>query len=389
MRSQLPMLTGLSAGLITQLSADLLDSGLINETRSTGGGLGRPGLKLEVCRKTAIVVGASIDGNGQLMASFADLTGGRLHEARISFSQPKNVADLAQGIGAGLDRIIKESPFSSRLIARIGIALPALIDSAAGNVHFNATLPSGRTAFAAPVAAITGIPVTVENEMASIARAEHWFGSASGFEDFSLIRIGNAIDSVDVENGVPRSGANGLSASFGHLKILTGSTAPACYCGSNGCITAISSSYGLLEQAGRLADLPFPPVEHMAQRLDDFLDDAAAGHGETQAALANAGHVLGIAIANYLAIANPARLLIAIDNPRMLAALEPAARQSLADYAMPGILPVTDISFMTLGDDWRWRGTAALALERLYLDDHRNAPKRRGRLLPPQPSEID
>jgi predicted NBD/HSP70 family sugar kinase len=378
-RTDLPDLTGLSAGLITQQTSELVSSGLVVETREAASRKGRPRMLLEINGDDAVVIGASIDGQGNLLAAFVSLSGKKLHEARVHFPASATLADMAENIGNAIKQAIAESPIDADRIARVGIALPSVIDTARGAVHFNTTFPVEPTPFAAPIAQIIGIPVTIENNMDCMARAEHWFGCARNDEDFVLVRVGLSIDAAEFANGVPKSGSNGLNSSFGHIKTVIDKARRRCYCGGSGCLTAYASIYGILEAANCLAELPFPYVEELPHIFSGFLDQATKGEPTAIAAIELAGQHLGSAIGNYLNIANPSKIFIAVDNADFLEQMRAPFAAALAEAAMPGTLPLTTIKFSRTNEDWRWSGTAALALEQMYLDDYRNNRLNTGR----------
>jgi predicted NBD/HSP70 family sugar kinase len=371
-RSDLPRLTNLSAGLITQLTQTLVQSGLVTETKDENSRKGRPRLLLDLNEAGPVVVGASIDGRGNLLTSFVSLAGRKLFETSGHFPIPKSLPDMAQHIGHTLNAAIAESGFSRDSIARIGIALPALINSQRGEVHFGSTFAAEPTPFAGPISQIVGIPVTIENELDCMARAEHWFGNARGIDDFTLVRVGFSIDAAQFANGVPWSGTSGLSSSFGHVKVAASEGANPCFCGRLGCLTAYASMYGILSSHGLLADLPFPPMEQIPERFSKFISDAQVGRPAAAEAFQKAANLFGVAIGNMLNTASPLHLLIAVDDQKYLELLEPSCMAAVEDTVMTGVLPVTHIKFFQSNSDWRWKGTAALALEQLYLDDSRN-----------------
>ncbi len=371
-RSDLPNLTNLSAGLITQLTQALVMSDLVTETRDENARKGRPRLLLELNDAGAVVVGASIDGRGNLLTTFVSLAGRKLFETSGHFPLPRSLPDMAQHIGHTLNAAIAESGFSRDQIARIGIALPALINSQRGEVHFGSTFAAEPTPFAGPISQIVGIPVTIENELDCMARAEHWFGNARGIDDFTLVRVGFSIDAAQFASGVPRSGTSGLSSSFGHVKVAASEGANPCFCGGLGCLTAYASMYGILNSHGLLADLPFPPMEQIPERFAKFIGDVQIGRAGATEAVKKAANIFGMAIGNLLNTTSPLHLLVAVDDQKYLDLLEPACMAALEATVMTGVLPVTHIKFFQSNDDWRWKGTAALALEQLYLDDSRN-----------------
>lgn len=366
-RSDLPRLTGLSAGLISQQTAQLVNQGLVRETRSSGAAMGRPRMLLEINGDGGIVLGASLSGIGSLKTAFVDFSARRLFECETRIGQAETLADLASRIAGGIVSAIEQSPFSRDQISRVGIALPAVVDSARGEVHFNTTFPVERTPFAGPISAIIGLPVTIENPLDSLARAEHWFGRASHLQDFSLIRLGISLDCAEFEDGLPKYGPNGLSSSFGHTKTgLPGDHRP-CFCGAEGCLTTYASAYGILQAADLLTGLPFPPIAAIEERFAILVERAKAADGSAFEAMKLAGEQFGLGLANYINSVNPSEVLITADNAGFAELIEPTFRQALARNAMPGVLAVTKVEFIPLDPDWWWMGTAALALERLHL----------------------
>ena len=365
-RSDLPELTCLSAGLISQQTKQLVAQGLVRETRSAGA-KGRPRMLLEIAADGGIVVGVSLGGLGRIQCAFVDFAARRLFECETLLGPKETLGGFAVALAGAIKEAIAQSPFDPEQISRVGIALPALVDSARGVVHFNTTFPVEPTPFADPISAMLGLPVTIENPLDSLARAEHWFGRARHLQDFSLIRLGLSIDCAEFENGVPKYGPNGLSSSFGHTKVEFGPDARPCYCKASGCLTAHASPYGLLEAAGRLSDLPFPPVHGVEHRFNAYLQEARNGDLAARDALETAGRQLGLGIANYINCVNPSNLLVTIDDPDLAEMIAQPFRESLERNTMPGVLGVTQVEFIPLDPDWWWQGTTALALEQIHL----------------------
>lgn len=365
-RSDLPELTGLSAGLISQQTAQLVAQGLVRESRSAGT-RGRPRMLLEIAADGGIVVGVSLSGMNTVKCAFVDFAAQRLFECETPLGPKETLAGLAATLARAIQDAIAQSPFDPEQISRVGIAMPALVDSARGEVHFNTTFPVEPTPFAAPISAILGLPVTIENPLDSFARAEHWFGRARHLQNFSLIRVSPSIDCAEFEDGVPKYGPNGLSSSFGHTKVATGAAARPCFCTGFGCLTAHASPYGLLEASDRLADLPFPPIGGFEQRFNSFLDEVEDGKAQPREAVLEAGQQLGLGLANYINCVNPSHVLVTIDNARFAALIEQPFQESLAHNVMPGVLGVTKVEFISPDPDWWWKGTTALALEQIHL----------------------
>jgi transcriptional regulator of PTS gene len=365
-RSDLPGLTGLSTGLISQQTAQLVRTGLVRESRSNAV-KGRPRMLLEINERGGVVLGVSLTAVGTLQAAFVDFSAKRLFECEMPIEQTQSLSAFATCIAVAIERAIDQSPFASKDISRVGIALPALVDSLRGNVHFLTTFPPDCAPFAVPISARLGVPVTIENPLDSLARAEHWFGKATRLQDFSLIRVGMSVDCAEFEDGLPKYGPNGLSSSFGHAKVSDEAEARPCFCGGRGCMTNYVGTYGILQAADRLRGLSFPPIVDIQKRFKALIAEAAVRHGPARDAIDLAGRKLGFCVANYINSMNPSHVLITIDDPCYAKLIAAPFREALARNAMPGVLGVTNLEFIPLNPEWWWLGTAALAMEQLHL----------------------
>ena len=283
---------------------------------------------------------------------FIDLIGNRLHSIATRIWIERSLAAMAEAIGGNIASAIESAPLGERRVSRVGIALPALIDSAQGEIHFMTTFPVGKPVpFAGPIANRLGLPVTIENDMVCMARAEHWFGRARDLETFTLVHVGFAIGSAQYEDGLPKSGSNGLNAELGHVKVMTGELARPCFCGGRGCLATYASMYGILQAADELTGTPFPPTESLDARFEQFMDRAESGDLNAAEALEQAGSFLGVTLANLINVTDPGSIIISL----------------LKTNIMPGVLPSTKIDLVFADQDWRRKGTAALALEQAYI----------------------
>lgn len=366
-RTQLPQLTGLAGGTITYLTSDLVERGLVIETRDSAMKRGRPRAYLSIAAAGGMVVGISIGGSGQLSAAFVDLAGNLLHSGEALLKPAATLDAYAEAIANAVAEAIATSPFARSEVSRVGISLPGVVDTHRGIVHYVTTFPSCPTPFAEPISRALGIPVTIENDMACMARAEHWFGRAQHLQTFTLVDFGLSLGSARYIDGLPMTGANGISPEIGHMKIERGPEARQCYCGGRGCTTTYASIYGILLAGGELEGLAFPPVESLSRLFSRLLDRAEAGDARARASLDLAGDRLGVAIANHLNAADPGEILILMPDARLQPMIRERFEDALVSCVMPGMLANTSIAFALSDESWRWKGSAALALEQTYL----------------------
>lgn len=365
-RSRLPDVTGLSGGTITQFTSDLLQRDLIIERKGTSRRPGRPETHLEINASGATVLRVGID-RGRWSMTFVDLLGSELFAADLGLLAVASLEELFAGLADAIARGIETSPIDRSELARVGVAIPGVVDSARGIVHFVTTFLPGPVPAAQILSERLGLPVTIENDQACMARAEHWFGPAQDLDTFTLVYLGHAVTSAEYADGLPRSGANGLNPEIGHVKVALVEAGRRCFCGGRGCLNMYCSIFGLLQRTGLLDRATFPDFDRMDASFDEILARAEADDPEIRRLFDEASQFLALAVGNHLTATDPGNFLISVPTERLRALLEPGFRKVLATSTMPGVLAASQVSFIVTSPAWRRLGTAALALEQTFL----------------------
>lgn len=367
-RSDLIQMTGLSSGTITNLTSDLLAHGLVTETRSKPTRAGRPRLNLEIAAGGIVVVGAAVRGGNRLKAWFVDLAGAPLHSAEATYEPPGSLPELARRISEALNRVLEEFPGGRDRVRRAALSMPGIIDSAKGEVHSVTSLTGTGVPVAEIVSQVVGIPVTIEHELACMARAEHWFGRTQKTDTFTMVHVGLALGLAEYADGLPRAGANGLTPDLRHVKTDFSPDARECLCGAKGCLMMYSSMFGMLQASNGLDEIAFPPLDHISGRFERLLDNARDQNAVAIQVLHEGAEHLGRAIANLINANDPGLVLVSFLNEGLLERFASRVRAALGAYTHPAVLAATRVDFIVAAQDWRASGTAALALERAYID---------------------
>ena len=366
-RTQLPQQTGLSAGTVSSVTNDLVARGWVRETRDSSFSRGRPRAYLSVNPDGAVVVSAVMNGQGALAVAFVDLSGRVHYDEDHPLQSCRSIAELTQEIIRALREAIARSPVDPARIDRIGIALPALVSTRHGRILFMATMQPDSLPFTATISDALGIAVTVENALAVMARAEHWFGRAKGLDTFTLVNVSYAIGVSEYANGMPSSGANGIASELGHTKIAWDEEALPCYCGARGCATAYASMYALLIATGRVKSGHLPAISDLYAAFLAMMDQAATGDPAIIAAIARAGTYLGRLLANHVNAMDPGHILVIMPDARLHPMIAETFNAAFDENILPGMRGLVTVQFALEDPDWRWRGTAALALEQCYV----------------------
>lgn len=364
-RSDLPKMTGLSAGAVSQITAEFLSRGFISETKEKTTRSGRPRVFLKISGEGPIVVGARMTSRDTLTTTFVDLSGNIRCKAEVPFTHRDSLEALALSVAEAIGRSVDDSGYPKSQIEHVGVALPALVDSSRGVVHFMAMFPQEPVTFADILAERLDIPVTIENGTTSLARAEHWFGRAQNRNTFTLVNVGLAINSAMYSDGLLRTGAHGLAPEIGHVKTNHAADAEPCYCGAHGCGTAYASQYAIVRRAGLLDGFDLDPeaIVKCVRQFNELQEKAAAGDEAIRVLFEAAGDHLGRLVANHINLADPGFILITVPDDTYTALVETAFSKAIKDNAMPVLLALTEIRFSAQLENWHSLATAALALE--------------------------
>jgi len=365
-RSDLPRLTGLAAGTISQITAELVARGFIVEAKETGKRSGRPRVYLTIAGAGPLVLGAVISTHNTLLNTFVDLSGTIHLESELPFAQPRSIAELTEQVAETIDKAIQTSGFARDRIEHVGIGVPALVDSVGGIVHFMATFDDAPYPFAAAVAEKLDLPVTIEKGTTYKARAQHWHGAAQGRDNFTLINIGLSLDSAAYSEGLPRVGMHGLGPELAHVRTGGLQDGEPCYCGSRGCATTYASIYGIVQRGfgARVSQMDPRDEAEFEALFIELLDRACEGDANALAVFEIAGAHLGYVVASYIKIADPGLILVSVPDIRFKRVVKEAFAAALNEGVLPGMLRLSEIMFTEQCADWHSLGTAALALEK-------------------------
>lgn len=363
-RTDLAVLSRLDGGTITEIAGALLDRGLIFEEKVSTGKRGRPQLHLRLNPEGAYGLAAYIGIAGRLVCEIVNLRGDQVYLSSRPQGVVHTIEEFARVIAANIDDMIRASGHDRSTIARLGLALPAVVDSENGVIHWVQTLAVSPYPAAALIEQIIGIPVSIDNNTNVLARAEHWFGVHEQLDDFSVINLGYGISAAHYANGLLTAGAHGLNSELGHGKIVVDDGLP-CACGARGCLDAYCSIGSIVRQVCEATSTPMPDPSHLDATLSAFADQARAGRGEVREIFERAGRYLGVAIANHINGHDPGRVILMCQHPDLPTVFSNTIPAVEAN-CLPPMRAITTLEFRGFEEDLFRKGAAALVLEQLY-----------------------
>ncbi|WP_432876606.1 ROK family protein [Kribbella sp. CA-245084] len=298
-RTDLASAIGMSTGSVTRLTAALVRAGLVKEAAEpTQRGTGRPKVPVAIDESTYGVVGVHfglhrvntclIDLRGQLVAE--------VHATERTTSFDRLVRSAARAVRKLIDG-------SELTVLGVGASTGGWVDSSTGRVLSQPILDWKNAPLAAALNKAMGLPVLIDSQVRALALAEHWFGAATGVDNFIHLFVGNVIGAGFVLNGVPYRGAHAAAGGLDHLPIADRS-GEVCTCGSRRCFAMIA---GDLEVARRARAAGLIDAD---QEVYDVFELAVNGNSKARRLLRERAVVVGAAAATLIELLDPELVIL-------------------------------------------------------------------------------
>ncbi|HEY7360238.1 MAG TPA: ROK family protein [Streptosporangiaceae bacterium] len=354
-RADLSRLTGLSRSTVAHAVAALLADGLIAEREPEGspaGQRGRPAALLTPSRPPGHVVGIDF-GHAHVGVAVADTAGEVLAESRLG-ADVDHHADEVLDTSARMARdLLSQAGVPLGQVAAAVAGLPGPLDPQTRALRPPAILAAwaGRDA-GHELATRLGLPVEVANDADLGALGELRYGAGRGRRDFVYVKASHGVGAGLVLGGRIYRGAAGIAGEIGHTSLPDATEW--CRCGNRGCLETVVS-LGPLRR--RLARTGIPP--------------AAAGggwpvirlqqHALAVRVLAEAGRILGRALADLCNCLNPEAVILGGEIGTAGPPVVAGVRESIDRYAQPGAAEAVQVLAAGLGARSELMGAVALA----------------------------
>ena len=291
---------------------------------------------------------------------------------RVALYEPNSITPIAHqrtrslanepGVYERLERAI-ESVWLQGHVAAIGIASPGPLDPHTGTILATPNIPEWQNfPLTAKLSQHFSAPAYLDNDANMAGLAEWQFGAGRGHQDLVYLTISTGIGGGVISNGCLLQGFRGMGAELGHM--IIDPNGPLCGCGKRGHIESFSSGPSIARYvkeellAGHKSSLQGEAVITAAK----IADAARAGDALATYAFHRAGHYLGIAVANYLAIFDPSVLIFGGGVSQVGDLLFKPFKESLREHTFhPHYLDDLVITKAALGDDAGLLGALALA----------------------------
>lgn len=357
--------TGLAPATVSEITAALLAEGLLRESRSVVAGRGRPRILLEINADGGRVLGVKLS-TYRVTLSLTDLVG-RLIDATSLPLLPEQLGAVATAdrIVDGIEGFLHRLGLGPSMLAGIGVGLPGFIESGTGAARWSPLFGIDPPPFAGLVQDRLGVPVTIENDVNLVALAERWFGEGRGVDNFCVVTVEHGVGMGMYLDGRLYRGRGGMAAEFGHVRHVEGGRL--CRCGQRGCIEAYAADYALVERAAEFMDLgPLADAHAINAAVREITRQAKLGDARLRRLFAEAGHALGLGMANLVNVLTPERMLVTGEGVRADDLLMRPLIDTFQDNVLPFLRETTPLIWHRWGDEVWAQGAAALVLNERF-----------------------
>ncbi|WP_166851128.1 ROK family transcriptional regulator [Isoptericola sp. BMS4] len=348
-----------SPASITKITQPLVADGLISEdTAPPGESRGRPGAPLVLDAALHLFLGVKVTAD-EVYAVRADASG------RVEASAHRPLVDVGQAtVVREIIELVNELTPAPGSIQALGVGLAGQMSRFDRTVRANAYLGWDRVPLAEILERATGIPTVLSEDARALTAGVQWSGPGRGMRDFAVLTVGVGVGlGVVIEDRV-LAGPTGKVGRIGHTRVSD--SGPLCSQGHRGCASAFLTTRSVTQGIG-------VPHGRSDVDLDAAIELADAGDEVALRVFDDAGHALGVLIAQLVNMLGLPAVILAGDGLGMLAHARTGMEAAIAEHLDPNATAPEVVAFTSGFDEWA-RGAAVVACQWMLVDPPRSDP---------------
>ncbi|WP_406375497.1 ROK family transcriptional regulator [Streptomyces sp. NBC_00647] len=388
-RYELGPATGLSSGSISNVVAELVADGLVEEAGSVDSDGGRPRTLLRVVPGSGHMIGVDV-GETRVRIELFDLTLTELARAERPLERQGYEADrplrrqeydvdvIVGHIRDGIAEVLAEADIAPDQLLGVGIGVPGIVARTPerGAVVHGQTIGWDAVPLESLLRSACELPDTVpyfaDNGARTLGQAEMWFGAGRGARNAVVVLFGSGVGACLVTEEVE----NGRSVEWGHLTVRV--RGRRCRCGALGCLEAYAGAEALLdrwrEEGGRPPEGTDEETALTAMLAAAYPPDGTEADPIALAVLEETAEYLGAGLSDLINLFQPERILIGGWAGLQLGSrFLPAVRRYASSYALRYPAERVTVDLGRLGPDAVTVGAAILPLADFFTRGGRRA----------------
>ncbi|MFH0519424.1 ROK family protein [Streptomyces sp. M41] len=377
-RFELGPATGLSSGSVSNVVAELIADGLVEEAGSVDSDGGRPRILLRVTPESGHMIGVDV-GETRVRIGLFDLTLTELARAERPLAQHGYDVDGIVGhVRDGIAEVLGEAGVPAERLLGVGVGVPGIVEELpelgavvhGQTVGWDAVELERLLREGSPLP--DAVPYFIDNGARTLGQAEMWFGGGRGAESAVVVLFGSGVGAGLVTPEVE----HGRAVEWGHLTVRV--RGRRCRCGALGCLEAYAGAASLIERwreaGGNVPENADEESALAAMLAGAYPAEGAAGDATTLAVLEETAEYVGAGLSDLINLFQPERILIGgWAGLRLGARLLPEIRRHAASYALRHPTWKVTVDLGRLGPDAGTVGAAILPLADFFARGGRRA----------------
>ncbi|MFJ7957736.1 ROK family protein [Streptomyces sp. NPDC096319] len=313
--------TGLSSGSVSNVVAELVAEGLVEEAGSVDSAGGRPRTLLRITPGSGCMIGVDV-GETRVRIELFDLTLTELARTErplaVDGADPHaryEVGVVVDHVRAGIAEVLRLADVPAGQLLGVGVGVPGIVerDPEDGAVVHGQTIgwdavPLERL-LRASVDLPASVPYWIDNGAKTLGQAEMWFGAGRGARSAVVVLFGSGVGACVVTDPM----GPGRALEWGHLTVRV--RGRRCRCGAQGCLEAYAGAEALLDRWREAGGEP-PTGTDEETALTAMLaaayptDPAAVPDARALAVLEETAEYLGAGFSDLINLFQPERILV-------------------------------------------------------------------------------
>lgn len=356
-RAEIARITSLTRTTVSDIVADLLAEGLVNEVGVGESIGGKSPILLSLVEDSRYLIGLDLAHN-QFRGAVVNLRG----KIRELVTLPVNSTNGDEALALVyeiLDRLMKAC---SVPLVGIGIGTPGLVNITEGVVVNAVNLDWQDLPLARLMEARYHLPVSILNDSQAAAMGEFTYGQGRSAEsNLIVINARHGIGAGIVIEGKLYHGDGGGAGEIGHVVVVPDGGL-LCRCGNRGCLETVASAQALVKQVQAIAAQHNQTSLQQQQGINlNTIEQAVVdGDADIRQAVLETGRFLGMAISNLVGTLNIRNIVITGDMTRFGQPWLDVIREMISKTTLSRLAQETQIEIGNLGENCIILGASAV-----------------------------
>jgi len=351
-RAEVARKTKLTRVTVSDLVAELIDTGLVAEVGMGTSAGGKTPILLSVVDDAYHMIGVDL-ANDEIRGAVVNLRG----EVRQALSLPLESLDSDVSLNQVYDLLDALIAQTNQPLLGIGIGTPGLLDTTNGIVRHAVNLGWNDLPLGELLQERYDVPVYLANDSQVSALAEHIFGAGRSESSLVVVRVGRGIGAGVILNGQLFQGEGFGAGEIGHIGLRQGGER--CRCGNQGCIETVGSTLAIIRRV-QAANNDLGAAPDMEEILAAF----EAGDPRVCQIIEEAGRAVGFGVACLTSSLNIRHVLLVGSVTRFGETWLQAVRDELNVCTLPALAAETHLAFGEIGANAVILGACALLMTR-------------------------